>query len=160
MEIENGHKLVCCCNDCESGEYCSQDKQACNFTMCTVCKADDASKPGEKALNEPCIGKPLTRFEVTTGHREADWCTCEGAGRCMGCNLFLCDVCGGAEGSLPTHCPGRKMTSEEGDDVYAGKVDFKDGRWIKTGEERYSPFDDDMEYHQSIAGDKKENKDD
>lgn len=86
----------------------------------------------------------------------------------MGCNLFMCDVCGGAEGSLPTHCPGRKLTPQEGEDIYSGEIDFKDGGWIKTGifptslpeEQGYSPFDDDMEYHQSIAGDKKENKDD
>lgn len=35
-----------------------------------------------------------------------------------------CHVCGGAEGSLPTCCPGRQMTAEESEAVYAGQLDF------------------------------------
>lgn len=44
--------------------------------------------------------------------------------------LAICKVCGGAEGSLPTACPGRKMTSVEQDSVYAGKIDFTNGQWV------------------------------
>lgn len=45
--------------------------------------------------------------------------------------LHLCDVCGGAEGSLTTDCPGVKMTAEQSDAVYLGDLDFVDGEWRK-----------------------------
>ena len=38
--------------------------------------------------------------------------------------LALCRNCGGAECSLPTNCPGRKLTPEEEDDICNGKLDF------------------------------------
>ncbi len=44
-------------------------------------------------------------------------------------DLASCTVCGGGEGSLPTHCPGTRMSSDEADDVYAGRLDFKNGKW-------------------------------
>lgn len=44
--------------------------------------------------------------------------------------LAHCQVCNGGEGSLPTHCPGRRMTEQEEDDVYAGHLNFKDGNWV------------------------------
>jgi len=38
--------------------------------------------------------------------------------------LSLCKICGGAEGALPTNCPGRRLTGEELDKIYAGELDF------------------------------------
>jgi len=38
--------------------------------------------------------------------------------------LSLCKICGGAEGCLPTNCPGRPMTTVEQDLVYNRKLDF------------------------------------
>jgi hypothetical protein len=49
-------------------------------------------------------------------------------GICEG-GLIICTVCGGAEGSLPTECPGRQMTEQEADAVYAGRLDFVHGAW-------------------------------
>lgn len=51
---------------------------------------------------------------------------------CIVCDggLGICTVCGGAEGSLTTDCPGVKMTPEQDEAVYACKLDFKDGKWI------------------------------
>lgn len=46
--------------------------------------------------------------------------------------LAYCKVCGGAEASLPTECPGEKMSSQTADDVVACRMDFKGGQWIKT----------------------------
>jgi len=43
--------------------------------------------------------------------------------------LAVCRVCGGAEGSLPTHCPGRRMTREEDQDVLHARRDFRAGKW-------------------------------
>jgi hypothetical protein len=46
--------------------------------------------------------------------------------------LQHCKVCNGAEGSLTTDCPGRRMTDAEEERVYDGEIDFKDGQWIST----------------------------
>ena len=49
---------------------------------------------------------------------------------CQG-GLASCTVCKGAEGYLPTDCPGHSMTAEEQDAVYSGHKDFRDGKgWI------------------------------
>lgn len=59
------------------------------------------------------------------GHR---WYRCSGRCEpaCHCCNgLSSCTTCGGGEGSLPTDCPGRRMTCEEADAVYAGTLDFR-----------------------------------
>lgn len=46
-------------------------------------------------------------------------------------NLAYCTVCKGAEGSLPTDCPGAAMTEAEGEAVYAGHLDWQDGKgWV------------------------------
>lgn len=69
---------------------------------------------------------------VLKGSLEAP-CDCAGReGHCMVCDgaLALCVVCGGAEGSLPTDCPGRQLTSEEQDHIYEGVLDFVDGVMI------------------------------
>lgn len=54
---------------------------------------------------------------------------CDG---CMFCNggLALCTVCGGGEGSLPTDCPGEKMTDLVEASVYAGRTDYVNGEWV------------------------------
>lgn len=44
--------------------------------------------------------------------------------------LAYCRVCGGGEGSLPTECPGVRMTLEENQRVYAGALDVVDGQWV------------------------------
>lgn len=44
--------------------------------------------------------------------------------------LFHCTTCGGAEGSLTTECPGFKMTGDQLDEVYAGRLDFRGGAWV------------------------------
>ena len=38
--------------------------------------------------------------------------------------LGLCKICGGAEGSMPTNCPGRRLTGDELDAIFAGRLDF------------------------------------
>lgn len=44
--------------------------------------------------------------------------------------LAHCKVCNGAEGSLPTQCPQRKMTEVEADAVYAAQLDYRDNHWM------------------------------
>lgn len=55
-------------------------------------------------------------------------CGEEGCIVCEG-GLGLCETCGGAESSLPTDCPGVKMTSEQMDAVSAGTLDYRSGAW-------------------------------
>jgi hypothetical protein len=46
--------------------------------------------------------------------------------------LFSCTVCDGFEGTLPTDCPGTRMTQEQSDATYDGNLDYREGRgWIK-----------------------------
>lgn len=65
------------------------------------------------------------------GHTPA---TCDGrdCNGCMFCagGLDGCSVCGGLEGAMPSNCPGVKMTAEQIDEVYAGRLDFRDGLWV------------------------------
>ncbi len=49
--------------------------------------------------------------------------------------LALCKVCGLVEGSLTTDCPGNENHGYI-DDVFLGKKDFVDGRWVDL----VSPF--------------------
>ena len=51
--------------------------------------------------------------------------------RCNFCRggLSACVICLGAEGALPTECPGEKMSMGQIEDVYSGKVDFVNGSW-------------------------------
>lgn len=46
--------------------------------------------------------------------------------------LFSCSICGGTEVTLPTECPGGRMTADEQDGVGAGQMDFKKGHWWLT----------------------------
>ncbi len=49
---------------------------------------------------------------------------------CAG-GLALCTVCDGFEGTLTTECCGRKITDEEGYQIYKlGNLDFRNGQWV------------------------------
>lgn len=59
---------------------------------------------------------------------------------CMFCDggLFACARCDSFEGATTTHCPGRKMTADQHDAVYAGDLDFRrkadgSGWWVRVG---------------------------
>ena len=43
--------------------------------------------------------------------------------------LSLCKVCGGAEGAMPTDCPGRALSEQQLDDIYAGRLDYMSSVW-------------------------------
>lgn len=49
-------------------------------------------------------------------------------GMCPLCCLSVCKVCNLYEGGLTTECPGVPST-EKGDAVYAGNIDFINGEW-------------------------------
>lgn len=66
-----------------------------------------------------------TKYICKGGHDYPGCIFCDGG-------LFLCTVCKGFEGTLPTDCPGVKMTEGQSDAVYAGMLDYREGRgWVK-----------------------------
>ena len=89
------------------------------------------------------MNKPLTTAELLKAHLCFDHVLHE-----HGEGLAYCSVCTGAEGSLPTLCPGRKMTEEEERAVYANELDFNTGpmtgaHWWRnaalTGRDTHAP---------------------
>lgn len=66
---------------------------------------------------------------------EHTWHTCNcQEGSCVYCGggLSSCDVCHGAEGSLPTDCPGVAVDHDTRERIYAGAIDYRDGHgWVK-----------------------------
>jgi len=58
-------------------------------------------------------------------------CHCSNTG-CPYCDggLAYCTVCKGAEGSLPTECPGEPMGAEKEQLVYDESLDFIGGKWV------------------------------
>lgn len=64
--------------------------------------------------------------------RDHIWAKCRGS--CNGCNichggLSICTICGGAEGSLTTTCPGERVPEAQQDRVYKEGHDFIGGVW-------------------------------
>ncbi len=58
--------------------------------------------------------------------------------RCNVCEggLGWCTVCGGAEITLTTDCPGVKLTEEQEIAITNGELDFRVGKWwVPLGEE-------------------------
>lgn len=55
-------------------------------------------------------------------------CDKEFCNYCRG-GLSLCDVCKGAEATLPTDCPGRVLTDGEKHAILLGEIDFINGAW-------------------------------
>ncbi len=49
--------------------------------------------------------------------------------------LAICKVCHNGEGALTTHCPG-EVATHRGDDIYSGKIDFVNGKWIEVRQPR------------------------
>jgi hypothetical protein len=73
--------------------------------------------------------KPSFKKHIQAGCFRPDTC----GGSCEGCCLAICTVCGGGEGSLPTHCPGVRLTSEQEDAIYTKGHDYTEERgWHVT----------------------------
>ena len=47
---------------------------------------------------------------------------------CEHCSLTVCEVCGGAEGTLTTDCPGKKIETERQQEIYETNRDYTDER--------------------------------
>lgn len=66
-----------------------------------------------------------TTYVCPGGHEGAHCQFCDGG-------LFACSVCDSFEGATTSACPGRKMSGEEIDAVYQGRLDFQHGQWIQA----------------------------
>jgi hypothetical protein len=70
--------------------------------------------------------------------------------RCSGCNLcelFVCKLCEAGEGTLPSHCPGEPISSDDQTLIYHNTLDFHLGAWINRSpgaREVIDPFYDDL----------------
>lgn len=71
--------------------------------------------------------KRADRQRALKTHREHE-CNEEVCWICEG-RLFLCTICGGAEGTLPYECPGVRMTQAQATDVISLRKDFVGGEW-------------------------------
>lgn len=74
------------------------------------------------------------------GHKR-ERCRGDCYGACARCALYICETCGGAEASLPKHCPGARMTVQQQDAVQAGAADYRDGGWVYYGYRATEVFD-------------------
>jgi hypothetical protein len=74
----------------------------------------------------------VSRKHVKETHPDGRQCD-DAFGTCYICHLYVCAVCHGCEGSLPTDCPGVRMTPEQEEGVYQDGRDFVGGVWT-TGE--------------------------
>lgn len=80
--------------------------------------------------------KPGFKLKTTPRAIGHTWYVCPGRhdrpNSCQFCDggLGWCTRCDGFEGQLTRECPGRKMTAEEKERVYAGTLNFVRGRWI------------------------------
>jgi hypothetical protein len=68
-------------------------------------------------------------YECSRDREECERGTCQ---FCCG-GLFACTICESFEGATTTHCPKVRIPSDTYADVYAGRVDYRDGRWVKEG---------------------------
>jgi hypothetical protein len=72
---------------------------------------------------------PPFKKHIQAGCFEPETC----GGMCYGCCLAICSVCGGGEGTLPTHCPGVKLTTEQQDAIYCQGHDYTEEKgWHTT----------------------------
>jgi hypothetical protein len=60
------------------------------------------------------------REHIRLKHSAEDTCPVDAgtAHSCVVCDLFICEICGGAEGSLLPSCPGQRLTPEEDERNY------------------------------------------
>lgn len=63
-------------------------------------------------------------FEKHTNCQKEHCNICDGG-------LSVCTVCKGAEGDLTTECCGHFVSDIFRQQVYNGKIDFIDGKWVK-----------------------------
>ncbi len=60
------------------------------------------------------------------------------SGMCYVTNLYICAVCGGAEGDLPTDCPGERVPHSLLMEVMAGRANYlRECGWVTEGDAQF-----------------------
>lgn len=80
------------------------------------------------------MAPPKSAYEIHAGHVQAAHENCENPA-CFTCNLFICCICGGLEGSLLPQCPKRRLTPEE-DQVNYQAYCTKTGPFAEIAQEK------------------------
>jgi len=65
-----------------------------------------------------------TRVVCKGGHEYPGCMFCDGG-------LYACSICGTMEGAVPSECPGYIIPLGKVQAIYAGELDYKDGKWIE-----------------------------
>ena len=68
---------------------------------------------------------------MKSGHKQLECKDPDCGGMCNACCLAICTVCGGAEGSLPTECPGVEIV-DHGDASHPARFEAHFDR-LRTG---------------------------
>lgn len=86
------------------------------------------AQPGKEPISHVALGNPTKDHHWTNPHL---FTPCDRPG-CMWCDggLEYCAICNAFEGATPTECVGRMMTEAEEQQVYAKKIDYRDGHWV------------------------------
>lgn len=82
----------------------------------------------------------MPRHKQVTTCRRTDVPVARGCGECEHCCLDVCSVCGGAEGTLTTDCPGVTVDHDKQQEVFETSLDYTDARgWHLAQDARRSP---------------------
>lgn len=100
----------------------------------------DVQRQEENAPSVKTESSP--RAHVYEGHADHEPDSAECRMICDG-GLSCCMVCRGAEGALPTECPGVPMTRQESEAVYAGTLDYRGGAWVGLPTPKTAPDSND-----------------
>lgn len=106
-----------------SNGSCYQQRMACHVLSERDEDEYDRMLRSSLAMREQPFGKwprdlDLSDWERRTGHRRRP-CRTHCSDSCSNCNLFICDICGGSEGSLLPYCPERRLPADEDSANYA-----------------------------------------
>lgn len=75
---------------------------------------------------------------------------CTGCMLCQG-GLALCRTCGALEGALTTDCPGVRVSYDDGEAVYQGRLDYRRGEGWVAEESPHSPGRHNLPLHDGVV---------
>lgn len=129
-------------NACNGGHW---EKTKLGWKWCT---GDTFGTPGGDATSVTLPEKEHTEYKCKTRCQEPGCMFCDGG-------LFACTVCGLIEGCLTTHCPGYNCYKDMNEDIYNGKIDFRNGAWVNKCSPHSPEYYRTEEYQERYGGHKK-----
>lgn len=80
----------------------------------------------------------MPRHEQVTTCRKSGGPTSKSCS-CEHCSLAVCEICGGAEGTLTSDCPGIKVDADRQQEIFETPLDYTDDRGWHLAQGRRSP---------------------